>query len=414
MKKRLLSIALLLVILPCIFNFSVFAESDVTITVYNWGENIADGTDDCIDVIAEFESAYPHIHVNYVTFDSNESLYALLQNGGTSIDVIIPSDYMIAKLIAEEMIVPLDFSNIPNYSYVADRLKNPEYDPDGMYSVPYTWGAVGIIYNSAEVDLSDEQMKDWSILWDETYSGQILMFDNPRDAFAIAEYQLEYEYPENAEDYNCNNPSAAGLTACAVRLKQQKPLIQNYVMDQIYDKMERGEALIAPYYIGDWVQMAYVNEDLHFFIPSEAPHNYFVDAMCIPSCHSHKKEAELFINFLSAPEISEGNMEYVGYAPPCHDLDTYLNEDLEDVTDRAHNVELMEDADHCYQFLNLPVDLNREMDSLWLEVKTEGGDSSFYLILTLAAIGLLAAAGIVFKVRKTRKKARRCAAWKQI
>lgn len=412
MKKRILSVAVLCLLLLTLLPVGVFAEQNVTITVYNWGENIADGTDDCIDVIAEFEDAYPYISVNYVTYDSNESLYALLQNGGTSIDVIIPSDYMIAKLIDEEMIVPLDFDNIPNYSCVADRLKNPEYDPDGMYSVPYTWGAVGIIYNSAAVELTDEQMKDWSLLWDEDYAGQILMFDNPRDAFAIAQYQLEYENPDYAADYNCNNPSSSGLTACAVRLKQQKSLIQNYVMDQIYDKMERAEALIAPYYIGDWVQMAYVNEDLHFFLPSEAPHNYFVDAMCIPSSYSHKKEAELFINFLTDPEISEGNMEYVGYASPCHDLDTYLNEDLEDVIDRAHNVELLEDEEHCYQFLNLPAQMNQEMDALWLEVKTDGGDSTFYLILTAAAVVLLAVLGISAEIRKKRKKARRCAAWK--
>lgn len=399
--KKFLSLILCVLMLgmlavPC------FAEEEtVTITVFNWGEYISDGTDDYIDIIDEFEKTYPNIKVNYQTFDSNESLYALMKNGGTSIDVIIPSDYMIGKMIDEDMLLPLDFANIPNFEYVSDDLKNPSYDPENLYSVPYTWGVVGIIYNSDEVHPTEEQMKDWSLLWDSNYTGKILMFDNPRDAFAIAEYQLAYEKPEMADDFDINTPSEQGLLECTERLQEQKPVLQNYVMDQIYDKMEQNEALIAPYYLGDWVQMAYESDALSFYLPSEAAHNKFCDAMCIPSTCSYKTEAELFINFMTDPENSRANMEYVGYASPVVDLDTYLSEDLADVIDRTANLE--SSLSNGIQFLNLPVETNRTLDAQWLKVKANG-TNSFFIIITIIAAALLIGLAIFFKFRKNKKK----------
>lgn len=398
--KKFISVMLCVLLLAALA-LPCFAEDTVTITVFNWGEYISDGTDDCIDIIAEFEKAYPNIKVNYQTFDTNESLYALMKNGGTSIDVIIPSDYMIGKMIQEDMLLPLDFSNIPNYEYVADDLKNPSYDPENLYSVPYTWGVVGIIYNSAEVTPTEEQMKDWSLLWDANYSGKILMFDNPRDAFAIAEYQLAYENPDRAADFDINTPSEQGLLDCTARLQEQKPVLQNYVMDQIYDKMEQNEALIAPYYLGDWVQMAYENEDLSFYLPTEAAHNSFCDAMCIPSVCSHKTEAEIFINFMTEPDNSRANMEYVGYASPVVDLQTYMSEDLADVIDRADNLETS--LSNGIQFLNLPVETNRQLDAQWLKVKANGTNSLF-LILTIVATVLLIGLAIFLRMRKKRAR----------
>ena len=416
MSKRLVSLLLAIAVaiacLPCL-TAAVSAAEPVTITVYNWGEYMSDGSDDCIDLIAEFEAAYPGIKVNYVTFDSNESLYSLLVTGGTSIDVIIPSDYMIARLISEDMLLPLDFANIPNYAYVDETLKNPAYDPENLYSVPYAWGVVGIIYNSRYVTVSEEQKKDWSLLWDSDYVGKILMFDNPRDSFAIAELQRAFDYrddPEKAAGYTVNSTDTAVLEDCAQLLQSQKGLVQNYVMDQIYDKMERCEAWIAPYYLGDWVQMAYVNEDLNFYVPSEAGHNLFDDAMCIPTSCSHKAEAEAFINFCTDPEISSANMEYVGYASPCVGLEEYLEDDLAYVIDRADNLETSLTAGQ--QFLHLPSETNQQMDALWLTVKTAGDDSSFYLILTAVTAAALIVLTVVLKVRKHRRKAHRCAAWK--
>ena len=207
--------------------FSGCGSDKVTLNVYNWGINIADGTDDYIDVVALFEEAYPDIDVNYTTYEDNESLYTRLKNGGVSYDVIIPSDYMIARMINEDMLLPLDFENIPNYELVDEQFKNQPYDPNNEYSVPYTWGTVGIIYNTKYVDEAD--VGGWDLLWNEKYADKILMFSNPRDAFAIAEARLGYSL--NTEDPD-------ELQAAADLLAEQTPVLQQYVMDQIYDLMD--------------------------------------------------------------------------------------------------------------------------------------------------------------------------------
>ena len=212
---------------------------DVTINVYNWGQYISDGTDGYIDVNKAFTEK-TGIKVNYMTFDSNETMYTKLKTGGSTYDVIIPSDYMIARLIAEDMLEELDYSNIPNYALVDEAYKNTSYDPENKYSVPYTWGTVGVIYNKKYVSESD--IGSWDLLWNEKYSGKILMFDNPRDAFAIAELLLGIDI--NSEDQD-------ELRSATYKLIEQKPLVQDYVMDQIFSKMEREEAWIAPYYAGD-------------------------------------------------------------------------------------------------------------------------------------------------------------------
>lgn len=216
---------------------------DVTINVYNWGQYISDGTDGYIDVNKAFTEK-TGIKVNYMTFDSNETMYTKLKTGGSTYDVIIPSDYMIARLIAEDMLEELDYSNIPNYALVDEAYKNTSYDPENKYSVPYTWGTVGVIYNKKYVSESD--IGSWDLLWNEKYSGKILMFDNPRDAFAIAELLLGIDI--NSEDQD-------ELRSATYKLIEQKPLVQDYVMDQIFSKMEREEAWIAPYYAGDYLLM---------------------------------------------------------------------------------------------------------------------------------------------------------------
>ena len=187
---------LALVLLLCAVPLPVHAAAN-EITVYNWGQYISDGTDDSLDVIKAFEEE-TGIKVNYLTFDSNESMYTKLKTGGTTFDVIIPSDYMIAKLISEDMLEPLDFANIPNYEYIDEAFRNQAYDPENTSSVPYTWGTVGLIYNKNYV--SDEDAESWSCLWNSKYAGKLLMFDNPRDAFAIAESMLGYSL--NTEDEN--------------------------------------------------------------------------------------------------------------------------------------------------------------------------------------------------------------------
>ena len=337
--------------------FLVFSarQETITLNVYNWGMNIADGSDDTLDIIAAFQEAYPHIKVNYSTYDSNETLYTKLSNGGITVDVIIPSDYMIARMINEDMLLELDFDNIPNYGYIDENFKNTAYDPENKYSVPYTWGTVGIIYNTKYVDEAD--VTGWELLWNEKYAGKILMFDNSRDAFGIAQFLLGYDI--NTTDTN-------ELQACAEKLKEQKPLVQQYVMDQIYSAMENEEAYIGVYYAGDCMLMMENNENLAFYLPQDQGFNLFIDAMCIPVCAQEKEAAELFINFLCQPEISGANMDYICYGSPLSAakefMEPYLAES--EVVYPAQEV-----LDKGTSYLFLPEHVSRYVESLFMEVR---------------------------------------------
>ena len=330
-------------------------QETITLNVYNWGQNIADGSDDTVDIIAAFEEAYPHIKVNYSTYDSNEALYTKLSNGGITVDVIIPSDYMIARLIKEDMLLELDYSNIPNYAYVDDTFKNTSFDPENKYSVPYTWGTVGIIYNTKYVDEAD--VTGWELLWNEKYKGKILMFDNSRDAFGIAQYLLGYDVNTTDKDE---------LRACAEKLREQKPVVQQYVMDQIYSYMENEEAYIGVYYAGDCVMMMESNENLAFYLPENQGFNLFIDSMCIPACCQEKEAAELFINFLSDPEISGANMDYICYASPISAAKEFMDESLSE-SEVVYPSEEIQSHGSSYSYL--PEDISRYVESLFMEVR---------------------------------------------
>lgn len=369
MKKRFFSVLLALVLLLCAAPLPVHAAAN-EITVYNWGQYISDGTDDGLDVIKAFEEE-TGIKVNYLTFDSNESMYTKLKTGGTTFDVIIPSDYMIAKLISEDMLEPLDFANIPNYGYIDEAFRNQAYDPENTYSVPYTWGTVGLIYNKNYV--SDEDAESWSCLWNSKYQGKLLMFDNPRDAFAIAESMLGYSF--NTEDEQ-------ELKNCADLLATQSPVLQGYVMDQIFDRMERGEAWAAPYYAGDYLTMVEENPDLGFSHPKEG-FNIFIDAMCIPKGCQNKEGAEAFINFLCRPDISAANLDYIGYSTPETAAKDYLDEE---VTSSPVSYPDDETLARSESFAELGVEATQVMNDLWLSVKTSTSNTTLYLILTIAAI----------------------------
>ena len=396
MKKRCFSALLALVLLTCALPLPVHAAAN-EITVYNWGQYISDGTDDCLDVIAEFE-AETGIKVNYLTFDSNESMYTKLKTGGTTFDVIIPSDYMIAKLISEDMLEPLDFANIPNYQYIDEAFRDQAYDPDNAYSVPYTWGTVGLIYNKNYI--SDEDAESWSCLWNSKYAGKLLMFDNPRDAFAIAESMLGYSL--NTEDEN-------ELRQAADLLATQKPVLQAYVMDQIFDKMERGEAWAAPYYAGDYLTMVEENPDLGFSHPKEG-FNIFIDAMCIPKGCQNKECAEAFINFLCRPDISAANLDYIGYSTPETAAKEYMDEEV--ITSPVSYPD-DETISRSESFAELSVSATQTMNDLWLSVKTDGANTTLYLILTLSAAAAVILFFTISGIVSRRKKARRCRKWKQ-
>lgn len=389
MKKKLFTLALALLLTLAALPAAPAKAAGGSITVYNWGQYISDGSDGSLDVIAAFEEA-TGIKVNYMMFDSNETMYTKLKTGGSSYDVIIPSDYMIARLIAEDMLEELNFDNIPNYQYIDASFRGLDYDPEEKYSVPYTWGTVGLIYNTKYV----QQPDSWTALWDEAYSGKILMFDNCRDAFGIAEL---------IRGYSLNTTDVAQLEDCADLLKQQKPLVQSYVMDQIYDQMIREEAWIAPYYAGDYLQMAADNEDLAFVFPKEG-FNIFVDAMCIPKGCQNKEGAEAFINFLCDPEISGQNLDYLGYSVPQTEARQYLDPETA-ANDIAYPSE--ETLANSESFLYLPTQISQAMDNLWLSVKTDGSNTGLYIGVAIAVVLIVAALAVVMQVQKKKKKARR-------
>lgn len=358
MKKFLCVALTACIVLGCLTGLTGCGSSngnDVNLYVYNWGQYISEGDDDSIDVIAAFEEKYPNIHVKYSTFDSNETMYTKLKNGGITVDVVIPSDYMIGRMRQEGMLQELNFDNIPNAQYIDESFRNMSYDPENKYSVPYTWGTVGIIYNSKYVDEAD--VTGWELLWNEKYQGKILMFDNSRDAFGIAEYML---------GYSVNTTDSAELQACADKLAEQKPVVQQYVMDQIFDAMENEEAWIAPYYAGDYLTMVEENPDLRFYQPADQGFNVFVDAMVIPTCAKEKEAAETFINFLCDPEISAQNLDFLGYSVPASESKQYLDEEL-----AANPVAYpSEDAlRNATSFDYLPEDTSREMESLFMQVR---------------------------------------------
>lgn len=384
MKKIFAAALTLLLLCPLFAAIPASAEEQaVTINVYNWGQYIGDGSDGTINVNEEF-TRRTGIGVNYTTYDSNETMLTKLETGGSSYDIIIPSDYMIGRLIEKDMLEKLDFSNIPNYKYVDERFKGNSYDENELYSVPYTYGTVGIIYNTKYVK---KPVDSWNILWDEEYVGKILTFDNPRDLFAIAQLLLGYDINDTSDEM---------YEKCYEKLVEQKPLLQNYVMDQIFDAMINESAWIAPYYAGDYITMKQDNPDLAFSYPKEG-YNFFVDAVCIPKGCEHKAEAEAYINFLCNPEISGKNMDAIGYATPISEAKKYLREEY------ATSKEVYFDAatyEKSQMFLSIPEKAMQTMNDYWSKLKV--GERRYALYIIIGAV--VAAAIITVVIVRARKE----------
>lgn len=337
--------------------YTRFKGQNISINVYNWGEYICTGADEgTLNVNAEF-TGLTGIKVNYTNYATNEELYAKLKGGGASYDIIIPSDYMINKMIKEKMVRKLDYENIPNFKYIMPNFRNLEYDPENEYSVPYTWGTVGIIYDETMIDIPQEDI-DWDILWNEDYLDNILMFDNPRDAFAIAEIKC---------GYSLNTEDSGELINAADELKAQKRIVQAYVMDEIFDKMGAGDALIAPYYAGDALTIMEENDSLNFVVPKSGT-NLFVDAMCIPTSSKQKEAAEMYINFMCEPDIAYANIDYICYSTPNSGAYEKLDEDV-----RTNPISYPDEdfiAEKTTVFVNLSDEANLQMQTLWTEMKS--------------------------------------------
>ena len=348
---------------------SVAGGSDtLELNVYNWGEYISDGSDGSLDTVKAFEAWYEEtygekVHVNYTTYASNEDMYAKLKSGAVSYDVIIPSDYMIARLANEDMLLPLNFDNIPNYQYIEDQFRGLYYDPDNTYSIPYTYGVVGVIYDANQVDEADAG--GWDLMWNPKYKGKILQFNNSRDAFGTAMYRAGIDV---------NTTDKSQWEAALQALLEQRPLVKAYVMDEIYNALESGEAAIGAYYAGDYFTMLDAEADdvdLRFYYPD--PTNYFIDAMCIPSCCENKELAEVFINFMLSQETAVANAEYIYYASPnslVYNDETYQ----EDMGEEAMEILYPEGVNFSEEYnklayRNLDDEMLSYMNSLWENLK---------------------------------------------
>lgn len=373
---------------------SVFAAPKKTVlNIYNWGEYIDQS------ILDQFEDEYPDITVNYTTYDSNESMYSKIVSGAASYDIVVPSDYMISKLIAEDMLAELNFDNIPNFANVGDAYKNKSYDPENKYTVPYFWGTVVIIYNSKYIAPEDVEAQSLDLLWNEKYAGKILMFDNPRDAFGLALTKLGYSMnSENEKEWQ----EAADL------LSEQKPLVQAYVMDAIFDKMEAAEAWIAPYYAGDALIIQESNPDVDYYMPVEGT-NMFFDAMCILKTTEHQAEAEAFLNFMCRPEIAALNADTVGYATPVTPAMELLDPEI------TENEMVYPSEDYLNQhtevFVNLSTKTQMLQSTLWTSLKiesSEDGESALPVngvdLFCIAVVALGVGSGIYFGIRSKRRK----------
>ncbi len=369
MKKRFCFIVLLSVIALFITGCEYkYENSKDCINVYSWGEFISNGSDGSIDVNKEFTKE-TGIKVNYKTFQNNEELFAKISGGGTDYDVIIPSDYMVSKLIENDMLEKLDFSNIPNFNLINDDFKCLNFDPKNEYSVPYMWGMVGIFYNKKEVDEKEEDI-GWEILWNKKYKNKILMFDNARDSFAISLLKL---------GYSINTQDSEKWKEAAKELLIQKPLVQAYVMDQIFNKMGNHEAVLAPYYAGDAAAIMKSNEDIGFIIPKEGS-TMFVDSLCIPKNSSHKSQAEKYINFLCRTDIALANVKHIGYSTPHKEAYEKLDDEVKNNKIFYPSKEVIEKSQ---TFTNLSPEINSLIDKLWIEIKAGGVSENPWMLLLI-------------------------------
>lgn len=376
MKKKIYFSVLILFIALFISGCSdKKSENDNVINVYSWGEFISNGVDGTLDVNKEFTKK-TGIKVNYKTFQNNEELFAKLIGGGADYDVIIPSDYMVSRLIENDMLEPLNFDNIPNYSFISPDFKNLDFDPQNKYSVPYVWGLIGIFYNKSEIQKNEDEIT-WDILWNEKYKNKILMFDNARDSFAISLLRLGYSI-------NTVNPQA--WREAANQLIIQKKLVQAYVMDQIFDKMSNGEAVLAPYYSGDAATLLKTNSDIGFVIPKSGT-NKFVDSMCIPKNSRHKIQAEKYINFMCETDTALANVKKTGYSTPHIEAYNKLSNEIKNNKIFYPDESKMKNSQ---VFINLPDNINKLMDELWVEVKSGGAYTQpWLLVVILSMFGII-------------------------
>lgn len=323
-------------------------EKQVVLNVYNWGDYIDES------ILADFEEEY-NIKVNYEMFASNEDMYVKIKQGGTKYDVAFPSDYMIEKMVSEDMLIEFDTAALENYAHIGDKFKGLSYDADNKYSVPYLWGTVGLVYNKEMVDEAD--MMSWDALFNEKYNGEILMYDSQRDSLAVAFKKL---------GYSLNSTDPNELEEAKQLLITQKPLVLAYVTDNIKDLMLSGEAAVGVDYSGDAFQILLEGgmDKFGYSVPQEGSNMWF-DAMVIPKGSEHVEEAKLFIDYMSRPEVALKNVEYVQYSTPNTSAMAQLSEELIAIP-YAYPTDV--ELDHCEVFVD-PGTFVEAYNKAWVEIK---------------------------------------------
>lgn len=408
-KNKVLSLllaALMLVGMLSMTSCEQETEDAVTLYVYNWGEYISDGSEDSLDVNLAFEeycrdTLGMNVTVNYSTFSSNEDMYAKISSGASNYDVIFPSDYMIQRMIAEDRLEPLDTDRIiTNYQYILPEFKgeNVYYEPkDGnVYSVPYAYGMIGIIYNQSIVsDPNHPTIGSWKLMWDETFKRDILQFNNSRDAFGTALYFLGYDVNEATDEQ---------WQEALEKLIEQKSLVQGYVMDEIFNKMKSGSAAVAAYYAGDFLSMYEDNQDLAFYYPEEGT-NMYVDAMCVPKSSQNKELAMHYINFLCSEEAAVANAEYHYYASPNSlvinnsEYEEYMTSVHEDAMEILYYS--MDDV-KATAYLNLTPERLKMLNGLWEQLKGESTIGKGIYVCCGVILAVLALLAVMNALRKRR------------
>ena len=322
-----------------------------TLYVYNWGE-YAD-----LETIEMFEEEFG-VKVVYDLYDSNETMYQKLKAGSTNYDVAIPSDYMIEKMVKEDMLNELDYSKIPNAEYVDEALLGQPFDPETKYTVPYFYGTVGILYDTTKVK---EPVTSWMTLWDEQYAGDIYMYDSQRDSLMVALKAL---------GYSMNTQDASELEEAKQLLIDQGPLVYSYVTDEVIEGMIQSNAALAVVYSGDATYIMDENEDMAYAIPEEGS-NVWTDAMVIPKTSENVDLAHEFINFMMRPDIAQMNSEYVMYSTPNTEAQAALAEE-----EWTQNIAYRPDLNalnNMEAFLD-PGEFVSEFDRIWTEVLAEIGN----------------------------------------
>ena len=404
--RRLASLllAILLLALPILGLTSCDKASGGTVTlyVYNWGEYMSDGSEGTLDVNEMFEEWYYEtygvkVEVNYSTYSSNESMYAKLSSGSVNYDVVVPSDYMIERMIAEDMLAELNYDNMPHIGnlhpdFFGEEAVYDYYDPDNKYAVPYMYGMIGIIYNTTMVSEDDPSLGSWNLMWDERHTGNILQFNNSRDAFGTAQYFLGLDV---------NSTDEAEWRLALEKLKEQKPILQGYVMDEIFNKMENGSAAIAAYYAGDFLSMHENNEDLEFFYPAEGT-NLYVDAMCIPKTSQNKEIAERYIDFMLTEEPAVANAEYTYYASPntaVRDNEEY-KEYMNSIKEGGYDLMYGTDTVQTSSYKNLGGEQLIMLNELWEELKSDIEVGLPIYVICAVILVILIGGGTFLGVRK--------------